>query len=667
MITFFLLFPLWHISAQEIVEKNWEEILQQLSENDEDGGINWENEIENLYERIDEPLNLNLITKEQLEQFPFLNDAQIEDILAYLYIHGQMQTIYELQLVGSMDKQTIQYLIPFVCVKRVEEKEPLPTLKKILAYGKSELVTRLDIPFYTRKGYEKDYLGPPIYNSVRYSFRYKDKMYIGITAEKDAGEPLFALHNPQGYDYYSFYFYLRDIRKLKALAIGNYRLSFGQGLVISNDFILGKSSTISSLTTRQNSIKKHSSTDEYNYFRGIAAAYKINKFTLSGFYSHRSLDGITTETAITSIHKTGLHRTQKEADRKGVFTMQLSGGNLEYAGNKLKVGVTGIYYFFDRPYEPQIREYSKYNMRGNNFHNIGLNYKYRLYRFTFLGETAIDKNSNLAILNMVDYTVGTDFRIILLHRYYDYHYWNLFARSFSESGYVQNENGWYGAMEINSLRYWKFFASADFFSFPWWRYGIDAPSVGYDLSSQATYTPIYKVSMFVRYRYKRKDKNYTDENKVKSVRPLYHHRIRYQINCILTANVSSRSSVDYNRIYPQGVSASQGYHFVQAVSYAVRSFPLRVEVQYSYFRTDDYASRVYAYEKGLLYTFYTPSYYGKGTRLSANLRYDINNNWMCIAKYGQTSYFDRDEIGSGLDIINDNKKCDLQLQVRAKF
>ena len=45
----------------------------------------------------------------------------------------------------------------------------------------------------------------------------------------------FALHNRQGYDYYSFYLLLKDCGRLKTLAVGNYRLSFGQGLVISTD------------------------------------------------------------------------------------------------------------------------------------------------------------------------------------------------------------------------------------------------------------------------------------------------------------------------------------------------------------------------------------------------------------------------------------------------
>ncbi len=33
-----------------------------------------------------------------------------------------MKTIYELQLVEEMDKQTIQYLLPFVCIKAINNE-----------------------------------------------------------------------------------------------------------------------------------------------------------------------------------------------------------------------------------------------------------------------------------------------------------------------------------------------------------------------------------------------------------------------------------------------------------------------------------------------------------------------------------------------------------------
>ena len=96
-------------------------------------------------------------------------------------------------------------------------------------------------------------------------------------------------------------------------------------------------------------------------------------------------------------------------------------------------------------------------------------------------------------------------------------------------------------------------------------------------------------------------------------------------------------------------------------------FPLSVSVQGTWFHTDDYDSRVYASERGLLYTFYTPSFYGKGFRYSAHLRYDLSKNFMFLAKFGQTVYQDRETIGSGNDEIPGNRKADLQMQLRIKF
>ena len=94
-----------------------EENLEQLSMERGEEEYGWEDELEELSRRLQEPVNLNTATKRQLEQFPFLTDIQIENLLAYVYIYGQMQTIYELQLVEEMDKRTIDLLLPFVCVR----------------------------------------------------------------------------------------------------------------------------------------------------------------------------------------------------------------------------------------------------------------------------------------------------------------------------------------------------------------------------------------------------------------------------------------------------------------------------------------------------------------------------------------------------------------------
>ena len=656
-------------NAQNPTETDLEDILEDLSVNNDVDEPNWENELEELSALRQQPVNLNTATPQQLEQFPFLSDIQIEHLLAYLYVHGPMNTIYELQLIEDMDKRTIEYLLPFVCVTAINNKDTFQwksMLKSAMKYGTHEALIRTDIPFYTRKGYEHTYLGPSVYNSVKYGFHYKDNLYIGMAAEKDAGEPLGALHNKQGYDYYSFYALLRHCGRLKTLALGNYRLSFGQGLVISTDYLMGKTIYASSFDFRSGGIKKHSSTDEYNYFRGVGATVSLSKrWEVSGFYSNRSMDGVIENDEITSIYKTGLHRSEKEADKKRQFTLQLAGGNVSYQQNRIKLGITGIYYLFNRQFTPLLTGYSKYNIHGNRFYNLGLNYAYRWHRFSFQGETATGVQG-WATLNRLQYSPIEGTQLMLIQRYYSYDYWAMFAHSFGEGGSVQNEQGCYFGVNTSPFSHWNFFASIDLFSFPWKKYRISKPSKGMDGMFQATYTPGSNVSMYLKYRYKQKYRDITG-TKGTLTPPTFHHQLRYRLNYSVCEALSTRTTLDYNHFHSQDEAAAKGYQITQMVSYQLPWARLFADVQGSYFCTDDYDSRVYISEKGLLYTFYTPSFQGRGFRFAARLRYELNKHWMFITKFGETVYQDRNEIGSGNDLIRGNKKADIQMQLRIKF
>ena len=660
-------------SAQNPSENLIEEVLEDLSVNNDINNsvnfLNWENELEELSNRLQEPVNLNSATREQLEQFPFLSDIQIEHLLAYIYIHGQMETIYELQLVEELDRQTIQYLLPFVCIKAINN-EPAFRWKTMLKdagrYGKNEVLTRLDIPFYKRKGYEHTYLGPSVYNSVKYTFRYRDQLYAGGVAEKDAGEPFAALHNRYGYDYYSFYLLLQNCGRLKSLAVGNYRLSFGQGLVMSTDYLMGKTIYASSFNNRSAGIKRHSSTDEYNYFRGVATTVALTKrLSVSAFYSHRNMDGVVTDGEITSVYKTGLHRSRKEADKKNLLTSQLTGGNVSYQQNHIRLGITGVYYVFNRLYEPELTGYSKYNIHGNHFYNLGIDYAYRWRRFSFQGETAIGKQG-WASLNRLQYSPVQDIQFMLIHRFYSYDYWAMYAHSFGEGSTVQNEQGYYVGLETTPFSHWRFFVSFDLFSFPWKIYRINKPSRGTDGLIQATFTPRTNLSMYLKYRYKQKERDLTGSKGTLTL-PIFHHQLRYRLNYSLNDVFSSRTTLDYNHFHSQDRAATKGYQVTQMISSQLPWTRLFADVQGSYFCTDDYDSRVYVSEKGLLYTFYTPSFQGRGFRCAVRLRYELNKHWLFITKFGETIYLNRNEIGSGNDLIYGNKKADIQMQLRIKF
>lgn len=381
------------------------------------------------------------------------------------------------------------------------------------------------------------------------------------------------------------------------------------------------------------------------------------------------MDGVVKGGKIASIYKTGLHRTEKEADKMNAFVMQSAGGNLTYEKNRLKVGVTGIYYRFSHPYEPDLKKYAKYNLHGNDFYNLGVDYKYRWGRLVWIGEGAVGKQG-YALLNQLKYKILTGYQLLLIHRCYSHDYWSFFGRSFGEGSAPQNENGWYLAAEAAPWAHWKFFASLDMFSFPWWKYRISKPSQGIDGMFQAIYSPQKNLLLYLNYRYKRKERDVSGTGG-KVILPVFHHKLRCRL-AYTPGAFACRTTVDYNYFRQQSgegheFEGKQGWQCTQSCVYTFSGFPLAVSVQGTYFHTDDYDSRIYASEKGLVYTFYTPSFYGNGFRYSAHIRCDLNKTFMFLVKFGQTAYRDRETIGSGNDLIKGNTKTDLQMQFRIKF
>lgn len=643
-----------------------DEVEQLMENNGEESVRNYDDEIIELHERFTEPININTCTKELLQQFPFLSDVQIENILAYLYVHGEMKTIYELQLVRDMDWQTIRYMQHFFIAQSIIKKPPFPSFKELLAKGRHEVITRLDVPLYRSAGYDNKYMGMPFYHSLKYSYRYRDKVYAGVLAEKDKGEVFFASYNSKGYDSYSAHLLIKDVGIFKTLALGDYKLSFGQGLVVSNNFLLGKTAYITSLVRRGNSIRKHSSTDEVNFFRGVAATMSLSKrWELSTFLSYRTLDGTIKNCTLTSIHSSGLHRTTKEVEDRNDFGLLLTGANINYLRDNSQIGVTGIYYRFSKPYMPTIRKYNSYQQCGQDFYNLSVDYSYRYRRLSIVGEEATG-SKGVAALNRIQYTPFAGYNVMLLHRYYAHNYWAYFANTISEGSSVQNENGWFVALDMVPARKISCFAAVDLISFPWWRYRVSKPSKAIDMILRTTYMASKTLQMDVYCRYKQKERDVSGSDG-KDIRPTYQQAIRYRLFYYPTAVFRFCTIVDYKLFGQQGFDKERGYQLTQSIAYTPQSKCLQVILQGTYFNVDSYDTKVYIAERSLLYTAYFPSFQGTGVHLSARLQYKLGSRLLFIAHCGHTRYHHQDKIGSGADQINSNQRTDLKFQLRWKI
>ena len=314
-----------------------------------------------------------------------------------------------------------------------------------------------------------------------------------------------------------------------------------------------------------------------------------------------------------------------------------------------------------------MKPYNRFYFRGNSNWNIGVDYLLKNKSIKFYGETAVSRNGAVASLNALQLTPVSYFSFLLLGRYYDKRYQAFYGNAFSQGSTVQNEQGVYMGLQWTPFARWKLSAYADWFRFAWLKYGVDAPSSGKEYMVQMDYVPSSSVSLYVRYKYKQKEKNEQQEDNLQTtLLPYSQQRLRAQILYALTPAFSMRTSAD-GIFYKESEQKSKGWMVAQTVSWKPLSIPFQTDLYAALFRTDDYQTRIYSYEKNILYAFNMPSFYGKGIRLAVSVRWDILKRLSLSAKWGYTHYTDRNVIGTDLEEIAGNKKMDLYALLRWKF
>jgi hypothetical protein len=575
-----------------------------------------------------------------------------------------------------MDMETIEWILPFVYVGEIDKSRPF-TPKNLHKYGKNELILRYDRCLQEKRGYKevpdsilhtyptRRYVGEPYYTSLRYSYSFDNRLQAGLVAEKDAGEA-FMNDIHKGYDYYSVHAIMKELGKIKTLAVGDYKVSFGQGLIINSDFTPSRSSILAQAERRNNGFRRHYSTNENDYFRGIASTVSLGRVDVSAFYSNRNADATADEQSITSFKTDGLHRTAGDMEKKGAIRIQTAGANIRYVGTNVLIGFTALNYSFGGlSVEPEPAAYNRFYFRGKSNTNGGFDYSWRHRQIVLFGETALSANGALATLNALQWSASSGLKTLILHRHYDRRYQAFYGNAFAQSSTVQNEDGLYISMLWSPFAYWKVSGFADFFSFPWLKYGIDAPSSGQEYMIQTDFTKIKNTVLSARYRFRQREKNNTAGNEVEII-PAGHHRIRFQLTHKIARTMSFRTTFESNMVDDQS-SDAHGWVISQSAGWNGANVPLQADFYVAYFKTDDYNTRIFSNEKNMLYSFSIPSFYGEGMRLSTVLRYNITRKLYFSMKAAWVRYYDRELIGSGLEEIEGRDKIDLYAQVSWKF
>ncbi len=626
-------------------EYGWVDFVRDFSVDeeteDEEGRLLY---LQGLRELHEHPMNINTADIDDLLQLPFLSESQIEDIHAYVYLHGRMQTLGELMLLPTMDRETRRKLSLFVYAGDA----PQAKQDTIGTHLRHDLNSRVDIPLYYRKGYQvKDgYRGDALYQRIRYTLQDSRHLRAGVRVEKDAGE--------RYYDSYGAYAMLQDVGILKQAVVGDFRAGWGEGLVMGGSTWYSKSTPPMKTGS---GIRPMTGMDEVRFLRGAAVTLKPTQSVETSLWvSHRKVDAtLNADGEIQTLQTSGYHRTASEWDRRRNTAGTAAGGHLAWRGGGWHVGATGYLQHFGRPMNPGNATYRKYYPRGQNFGVVGANYGYRHYRVSVAGETAFStEQCGWATLHRAQWQVSRNYTLSAIHRFYARNYYSFMSSALTENSSVQNENGILLHLKATPAEGWSVVGYVDFFHHPWPGYGLTHSSSGQELMGQVQYKRDVRHSLFARYQWKRKERFDVMEP---------HHRIKLQWNFLASETWKWQTTGLWHQ-----VRNSMGMGIQQGVMFNWKKPALRMAAMMGYFHTDDYASRIYLYEPALYSSVSSASYFGHGFHAALTGRWTSRNGrWMMEAKYKMCRMLDREEQSSGLQTIFSPWKNDISLQFRVKI
>ena len=675
--------------------------LENIAENTENEDADYTILTEVLVYSSENPINLNKTNIEELRALQLLNDIQINSLLSHIENNGKLITIYELQGISGFDLQSIRKILPYVKVTDNFTSAHFST-KEMFKNGQHSILLRYGRTLEDQTGFSSTdssslyksmnsrYIGSPDKIYARYRFTYGTNISWGITAEKDQGELFFknkqkytydwyekSLNGNQktGFDFYSAHFFLKNIKRIKALAVGDYQATFGQGLTIWSGQAFGKSSDIISTKKSGRGISPYTSVDENLFMRGAATTLGYKKIEATVFYSRKRIDANVSDTTdtgeaaqISSLQETGSHSTSSELADKDAILQTLIGGNVSYKGKKFNVGLSALSYQLDVDLKRSLSYYNQFEFSSSKNLNIGADYNLIHRNFNFFGEASMSKNGGKAFVNGVLISLDPRLSFTVMHRYYQRNFQNLLSNGFAESSTAANEKGVYIGLVAKPTNRTTVTVYYDRFEFPWLKYQVNAPSYGNDYMAQFNYTPSKKIDMYLRIRSRDKQKNTSDAVVIDYLVPVKQSNYRFNISYTITPSIKLKNRIELIDYKLDNNKTQKGYLVYQDIVYSKLGKPLSVTLRYALFETDSYDARIYAYENDVPGSYSIPAHYNRGSRFYIMLDYNLTKRIELWFRYSQTVYDNKQMISEGsLTEIQGNTKSEIRAQLKFKF
>jgi hypothetical protein len=452
----------------------------------------------------------------------------------------------------------------------------------------------------------------------RYKYNYKNLLQYGVTGDKDAGEQFFKGAQKNGFDFYSFHFFARKLGIVQSLAIGDFAVGFGQGLIQWQGLAFKKSADVLAIKRQGQALQPYNSTGEYNFHRGVGVTLQKNAVQCTVFGSLRKLSANLVSDSISSIQTIGYYRTEAELNDRYNVQCITAGGSVKVSNRRSHIGINTVQYSLSNPLQPAGEPYDRYAISGRTWSS------YTFRNMHMYGEVAVDKLYNKAMLHGLLASLDPRVDLAVVYRNISSRYQSLFSNAFTENRLPVNENGLYAGLSIRPVHGWRLQVYADIFKFPWLKYKVNAASGGQEYLVQLEYTPNKYVTMYTRFRHETKDAGISDTALVISkLIPVRRLNWRTQVNYRLNRAIELRSRVETVWYGSEREPKETGFLLYTDVYVKPPMKPFFFNARLQYVETDGFNSRIYAWENTVMYNFSIPAQFNKAVRYIVNVNYRL--------------------------------------------
>jgi hypothetical protein len=569
------------------------------------------------------PVNINYGDEKENARLFFLTEFQVMVLTDHVRRNGDVVSLYELALLPAFDRSTVMLMAPYISLQPAVGS----TEKR---YGRT-MVTMTASSRFTMA--DNDEPGARILLKVRHD---GSRISYGVTAENDPGEP-FTFRKAVGPDFLSGYMMFQGKGLISRVIIGDFWLRTGEGLLFNGSTLQGSWLSSPSFMAGSNNAAPYTSSAETGFFRGICLTATHDDYQAVFFLSYRSLDaGVLNDAdgrvcAVSHLITGGIHVTDYQRRMRDNLGEAVAGLHLSGGTNHYRVGVTSSAILFSLPFQADMTAPDKiYMFTGDRLLNIAADFKAGTGPVLFFAEAAVSLPGSWAVTAGVRArpSPGVTFNILARHLSPQYHAFH--SGAFRTGSGPGNETGLSASIHVEAARHLFIIAGADHCRIPLPRYRCSSPSVSSRAGIKGEYRPREDLSLKISYTCSSREYDTGCETGTSGSETVTRSQVALTFSHSPLSGLSLVTRASMSSISP---SRSQGYLLCQDICLRMRAVPVRLWFRYALCSTDDYESRLYAYENDMLSSFSVPAMYGECTRTCLMISWKPSDHVEIRAKY----------------------------------